>query len=308
MSQEVQGMLIQIEATTAQLRREMAKADGLVASSTKKIDAQLSKVDHAFDRMNVTADGAVRGVVSGLKGIVAPALAAASALSALSKGVDVQREFDRLNAGLITATGTSEKATVAFEALREFAQKTPYDLGQAVEGFTKLVNLGLTPSEQALMSYGNTASSMGKDLNQMIEAVADAATGEFERLKEFGIKASKEGDRVSLTFQGVTTNIGNNAAEIEKYLIGLGENQFAGAMELRMQTLDGAIANLGDTWDQTFRLINDAGAGELMRGAVVQVVEALDELNAMLASGEMEGYLDALGGKFDGWGRISKPP
>ena len=30
---------------------------------------------------------------------------------------------------------------------------------------------------------------MGKDITQMIEAVADAATGEFERLKEFGIKA-----------------------------------------------------------------------------------------------------------------------
>ena len=35
---------------------------------------------------------------------------------------------------------------------------------------------------------------MGKDLSQMIEAVADATTGEFERLKEFGIKAGKEGD------------------------------------------------------------------------------------------------------------------
>ncbi|HCE9370813.1 phage tail tape measure protein [Pseudomonas aeruginosa] len=300
--QEVQGMLIQIEATTAQLRRELKRGDDAVGKATKNIDAKLGKVDGAFGRMNVSADKAVGGVVSSLRGLVAPIAAAVSALGAISKGVDIQREFDRLNSGLITATGSSEKAAVAFEALREFAQKTPYDLGQAVDGFTKLVNLGLTPSERALTSYGNTASSMGKDLNQMIEAVADAATGEFERLKEFGIKASKDGDRVSLTFQGVTTSIGNNAAEIEKYLIGLGENQFAGAMEIRMKTLDGAIANLGDTWDQTFRLINDAGAGELMRGAVVATVEALDELNAMLESGQLEGYLDAIGGKFDGWG------
>lgn len=303
MSQEVQGMLIQLEATTAQLRREMATADSVVGRTTKSIDDKLSKVDGAFDRVNVSADKAVRGAVSSLRGLVAPIAAAASAMAALRKGVDVQREFDRLNAGLITATGSSEKASAAFQALREFAQKTPYDLGQAVEGFTKLVNLGLTPSEKALMSYGNTASSMGKDLNQMIEAVADAATGEFERLKEFGIKASKQGDQVALTFQGVTTSIGNNAAEIEKYLIDLGENQFAGAMELRMQSLDGAIANLGDTWDQTFQLINDAGAGELMRSSVVMVVEALKELNAMLASGELEGYLDAIGGKFEGWGK-----
>lgn len=302
MSQEVQGMLIQLEATTAQLRREMATADAVVGRTTKSMDGKLAKVDGAFDRMNVTADKAVSGAVSSLRGLVAPIAAAASAMAALGKAVDVQREFDRLNAGLITATGSSEKATVAFQALREFAQKTPYDLAQAVEGFTKLVNLGLTPSEKALMSYGNTASSMGKDLNQMIEAVADAATGEFERLKEFGIKAAKQGDQVSLTFQGVTTKIGNNAAEIEQYLVSLGENQFAGAMQLRMQSLDGAIANLGDTWDQTFRLINDAGAGELMRGSVVMVVEALEELNAMLESGQLEAHLDAIGGKFDGWG------
>ena len=69
------------------------------------------------------------------------------------------------------------------------AQTTPYSLQQAVDGFTKLVNLGLTPSEAALQSYGDTSAALGKDLSQMIEAVADAATGEFERLKEFGIKA-----------------------------------------------------------------------------------------------------------------------
>ena len=48
-------------------------------------------------------------------------------------------------------------------------------------------------------AYGDTASAMGKSLDDMVEAVADAATGEFERLKEFGIRASKNGDRVSFT-------------------------------------------------------------------------------------------------------------
>ncbi|HCA25347.1 MAG TPA: hypothetical protein DEP32_14380 [Pseudomonas sp.] len=224
-------------------------------------------------------------------------------MAALSKAVSIQRQFDVLNAGLITATGNSEKAAQAFEALQDFAAKTPYSLDQAVEGFTKLVNLGLTPSEQALLSYGNTASAMGKDLNQMIEAVADAATGEFERLKEFGIKAKQEGDSVSLTFRGTTTRIGNNAREIEEYLTALGENEFAGAMERRMDTLDGAMSNLGDTWDQTYRLINEAGLGELMEDSVRGTIAALEELNAALDSGQLETFLSAIAGKFDGFGR-----
>ena len=260
---------------------------------------QVRNADRDMAEMTRTASG----LASGVSRMIGPLLSAASAMAALSKAVSIQRQFDVLNAGLITATGSSEKAAQAFEALQDFAAKTPYSLDQAVEGFTKLVNLGLTPSEQALLSYGNTASAMGKDLNQMIEAVADAATGEFERLKEFGIKAKQEGDSVSLTFRGTTTRIGNNAREIEEYLTALGENEFAGAMERRMDTLDGAMSNLGDTWDQTYRLINEAGLGELMEDSVRGTIAALEELNAALDSGQLETFLSAIAGKFDGFGR-----
>lgn len=242
-------------------------------------------------------------LTAGLGRMIGPLVSVATAMAALNKASDVQRQFDVLNAGLITATGSTEKAAVAFKALQSFAQKTPYDLNQAVEGFTKLVNLGLTPSERALTSYGNTASAMGKDLNQMIEAVADATTGEFDRLKDFGIKSKVTGDSVAFTFQGVTKSVGNNAAAIEKYLTDLGENEFDRAMKVRMDTLDGAFANLADTWDTTFRLINKTGLGEAMRDSVNEAIAALDEFNAQLESGELEATLSAIAGKFGGFGR-----
>lgn len=277
-----------------------------VASLAIRVESlQVSEADRRLKGLS-SSGGSAERATSGLTGafskLLGPLTAVVAAGAALSKLVSVQREFDVLNAGLVTATGSSEKAAQAFEALSDFAQKTPYDLNQAVEGFTKLVNLGLTPSERALMSYGNTASAMGKDLNQMIEAVADAATGEFERLKEFGIKAKQEGDKVTFTFQGVKTTIGNNAAEIEQYLTSLGENQFAGAMERRMDTLDGAIANLGDTWDALFRNVSQSGVGDAIEAAVRLATDALQELNDMLASGELEAYLKSITVQFDAWG------
>lgn len=277
-----------------------------VASLAIRVESlQVSEADRRLKGLSSSGASAERAT-SGLSGafgkLLGPLTAVVSAGAALSKLVSVQREFDVLNAGLVTATGSSEKAAVAFDALQEFATKTPYSLNQAVEGFTKLVNLGLTPSERALMSYGNTASAMGKDLNQMIEAVADAATGEFERLKEFGIKAKQEGDKVTFTFQGVKTTIGNNAAEIEQYLTSLGENQFAGAMERRMDTLDGAIANLGDTWDALFRNVSQSGVGDAIEAAVRLATDALQELNDMLASGELEAYLKSITVQFETWG------
>lgn len=256
-----------------------------------------------FENQSKKTERATDGLTGAFKKLAGPVLALVSATAALNKLVEVQRQFDTLNAGLLTATKSAAGAAEAFEALQEFAAKTPYDLAQAVDGFNKLVNLGLTPSEKALMSYGNTASAMGKDLNQMIEAVADAATGEFERLKEFGIKASVEGDKVAFTFQGVKTSIGNNAAEIEKYLTALGENQFAGAMEKRMVTLDGAFANLGDTWDMLFLNVSKSGVGALIEEQVRLATDALSELNEMFASGEMDAYLQASVIAWSGWGR-----
>lgn len=226
---------------------------------------------------------------------------AAGAAMAFNKLLDTQRSFDVINAGLVTATGSAEDAAVAFEALQEFATRTPYSLQQVSEGFVKLVNMGLTPSEKALASYGNTASALGKDLNQMIEAVADAATGEFERLKEFGVRASKQGDQVALTFRGVTETVANEAGAIEDYLIRLGETNFGDAMANRMETLDGALSNLGDAWDQLFLNVAQNGTGQIIADGVNLAIDVLGELNDWLNSGEFEGALAAMGEAFGPW-------
>ena len=249
------------------------------------------------------AEKATDGVTGAFKRFAGPAALIATTIGTLSKLTSVTREFEVLNAQLITATGSAASAGKAFEAIEDFASSTPFDLQQVTESFTKLVNLGLTPSERALVSYGDTASAMGKDLNQLIEAVADAATGEFERLKEFGIKAKSEGENVTFTFRGVKTTVKKEAAEIEEFLTKLGENNFAGAMAQRMETLDGAISNLGDEWNKLFRNISSQGLDSVLEGSVRGAINLLEELNAQLASGELVANLQAVGIAFEGMGR-----
>jgi len=218
----------------------------------------------------------------------------AAALGLLQVGrmfADTVMETEKLRGALTTMTGSTENAAAAFENLTVFASKTPFTLDQSVNAFIKLKALGLDPSERAMQSYGNTASAMGKDMMQMIEAVADASTGEFERLKEFGIKAKSEGDRVSLTFQGVTTNIGKNSTEIQEYLLAIGETQFAGAMENQMKRLPGLMSNLQDNIDGLFRKMGDTGgislfgkAISLASGAVVLLTDNLDLIGTALGA------------------------
>lgn len=219
-----------------------------------------------------------KGISMSAKNIGLSLAGVAASYISLDRLINTQRTFDKLNAGLITATGSAEGAAAAFDSLQKFAKETPYGLEQSVGAFIKLTNLGLKPSEAALTSYGNTAAAMGKDLDQMIEAVADATTGEFERLKEFGIKASQENGKVSLTFKGQTTTIRNNAKEIEKYLLNLGNVDFAGAMENRMKTLDGSIANLEDTIDGLFLKVSQSGIGDAIKAGVDGASESLETL------------------------------
>ncbi|HGW4127814.1 TPA: hypothetical protein ACNH0Y_003745 [Acinetobacter baumannii] len=262
------------------------------------------KYTEAFRNAEKTTKSSIANItnsISSMKvawGAFGAAVSLASGLMA-SKLVAVQREFDVLNAGLITATKSSKDAKIAFDALSQFAKETPYGLSQAVEAFNKLVNLGLTPSEQALMSYGNTASAMGKDLMQLIEAVADASTFEFERLKEFGIKSKQEGDKVKFTFQGVTTEVKKNASDIEQYLIKLGENQFAGAMSERMNTLDGDIAGLEDSWNSLWLSVSQSGVGDLIRVGIQNAATSIDDLTDLVKSGAIETAVAGMGKAFN---------
>lgn len=252
-----------------------------VASLVVKVTEQGAKA--TSDRLdNLSKSAKVAGAaVTGLAAAVA-----AAAYKAAQELVESQRQLDKMSASLKTLTGSTQGAKQALSILQDFARDTPYGLEQAVEGFRKLVALGLTPSEEALRSYGNTASAMGKDLNQMIEAVADASTFEFERLKEFGIKAKQNQSDIEFTFQGTTTVVKKNAADIEQYLLNIGNVNFAGAMADQANTLNGAIASAEDSWSQLeMTLATGLDVGSLAE-PLRYIDDLIQEINAQVASGE----------------------
>jgi len=289
-----------LDATGAGVRNMAGGVSTVMAETKTKFQEGLGAVKN-YNAGLREQHGITQLLTGSVTGLLAPLAGLFSIMAGGNKMVGVTREFDKLNAGLITATGSADGAKEAFAAIQDFATDTPYDLAQVTDSFVKLVNFGLNPSERAMTSYGNTASALSKDLNQMIEAVADAATGEFERLKEFGIKSKTEGDKVSFTFRGITTTVGKNAKEIEEYLIKLGETNFGDAMANRMSTLDGALSNIGDEWDKVFLNISQKGIGDMIADGVRVGISALEELNAMIVSGELEGYLKSFSGQWSGW-------
>lgn len=123
--QQVQGMLVQIEATTAQLRRELANADQLVARSSQSIDRNLAQVDSAFDRAGNSAQQAgnlIRGAFA--------AVAGAGLVGGIIKQVDAYGQMsDRMKA----AAGSGAEYQLVQEHLLQTANETYRPLAEAQE-------------------------------------------------------------------------------------------------------------------------------------------------------------------------------
>lgn len=128
--QEVQGMLVRIEATTAQLRQEMAKADATVAQVTGRIDRQLGSVDSAFDRAGKSAQSAgnmVRNALSGAVGGVgiSALLAHAEAYTTIANRMKL-------------VTSSAAEFTAAQNAVFEIAQRSGQPLGATAELYQRI--------------------------------------------------------------------------------------------------------------------------------------------------------------------------
>lgn len=232
-SKVVGNLIVNLAADIADFRSDMRKAAATSQREMRKIEKE-------------TRD--LKRKMQGAFSAIGTAMAALGVGMAIRGVIRATAEYERLGAALLTVEGSQEKANAKFKELEKFAATTPFQLQEVVDGYIKLKARGLDPSIKSMTAFGNVAGAMGKSLDQFIEAVGDAATGEMERLKEFGIVARQEGDKVRFTFQGVTTEVGRNSREITNYLQGLGETTFAGGMERQADTLGGAISNLEDAF------------------------------------------------------------
>lgn len=69
---DINDLLIRIDGTTEQLRRELARAEKATGDAATKIDSKLSKVDQAFGRLGKAASmvGGALGAVIGVIGVI----------------------------------------------------------------------------------------------------------------------------------------------------------------------------------------------------------------------------------------------
>jgi len=270
-----------------------------VLSVIDRVTAPMKKIERAFKPFNrafTNLGNSSRQLTSDVTGIIAPlgALFGAAGLGSLgaigSKIIGTSAQFERFQTILETVEGSAAKAKASMDWVSKFAADTPYELAQVTDAFVKLKAYGIDPQSGALMAAGDAAAAMGKPLEQAVEALADAMTGETERMKEFGMTFRTEGDKLVYRWEEngqkmVASADKNSRAQIQAMVTGLWNSRYAGAGAKLATTWDGLWSNMLDGVTRFWKMVGDAGIFEFMKG---QLVGVLDTMKRMEADGSLQ--------------------
>lgn len=282
-------------------------------------DLNVKLILSALDKLSPVVARAAASVQKSLGDMKVPAAAAAAALGNLGSklgtaalAVGAMAGGAALGVGAIVRTaaaaetyattletieGSADKAKAALSWIDAFEAKTPYDIDQVTEAFVRLRAYGIDPTGGVMESLGNTASAMGKPLMQAVEAMADAMTGENERLKEFGIRASVAGDKVTYSWtqngQEMQKTVAKTGVAIQGALQDIFDSRFGGAMEKQAGTWNGLYSSVVSQIVRFVRAIGDSGPFQMLKE---QLSGVLTTLNEMSASGALQAIAADIGG------------
>lgn len=288
--------LADIRAATAALKQK-----------TAELNAALSGGQIGQFNQQISAGAASQAAFAGWIGQVAHkmlALAAGlasvrQALSVVQGIVQTGAAFETFGVQLNTLYGDSAKAESAMGWIKQFTQTTPFQLEGVTQGFIKLKAFGLDPMDGTMQAIADQSAALGgsqEKLSGIVLALGQAWT-----------KQKLQGDEIlQLINQGVPVwdllakVTGKNTAELHQMsqagLLGrevirglideMGKVN-AGAAAKQMQTFNGQLSNLKDSWTQFQNTIAESGLLDYLKAELDQINTRISE---MAASGELKAY------------------
>lgn len=284
MSDEISRLILSVES------QQVGEADKKLQNLTKT---------------STSAEKATDGLTKSWAGMLAKVGALVGGYLSLSgslrKIIDVTKESEAAQARLRAVTQSSAtEARAMFEVLEAMGSESPaFTLDVLTEAFTTLVSRGLDPSRKALEAYMDLSAGTGASLSTVVDAIAMASNGVYRSLNQMGIRATQEMDGLVMTYRGSSEKIKGDIASIEAYMQRLAKTNFAGAAATQADTMGGALYRLQDAWDDVWRAVSERGIGEYIKTGLKMATDALAELEAMIASGQLGAYIDAYLGKWN---------
>ncbi|WP_317847805.1 DUF4214 domain-containing protein [Pseudomonas sp. HTZ2] len=310
---DIQSMLVRIEATTAQLRQEVARGESAVASAAGKIDGSLGRIDSAFDRTGKNATTLQQAISSAFTGIGAASAAAVAGLVAItSRTTEYAQEvknlaalsntsvddFQRLAAGAKTVGIEQEKLSDIYKDMNDrvgeflargggemadFFKEIAPQVGVTAEMFAKL------SGPQALQLYYSSLEKAGLSQQQMttyMEAVADEATALIPLLKDNGQGFRDFGEQAEKAGRVLSQLEIDRLVEVRQSIVNL-QGAFDGASRQLVSGMLPGMEGLADLFDR----LSGGGAAEALGQAIGFLAENVNILVAAVGAKAASSFL-----------------
>lgn len=210
-------------------------------------------------------------------------------LAGVAKGfLTTASSMETYQTTLGTVLKSTERAADMMKWIKDFAETTPFEIPGLVEAATRLEAYGMD-AKKYMRGLGDTAAAMGKPIMAAVEMIADASQGEFERMKEFGLRASDVAKEAG--FKSVTemTSTRENLIKGTETLMAMLEKRYSGGMEKLSKTWGGMISNIKDLWTGFQMEVMGSKVFDVLKKGLHSV---LTKINEMKASGKFKEWAE----------------
>lgn len=249
----------------------------MVDLNTKKYSEKLKKMKKDTARDTKSMSEGFKGIGSAVKALAATVVSVSFANSIKKELMETEKSV----AGLIGAFGGLKAARDQFEMLQQAARDTiqPFDQLRAVA--MNLKRNGIQATAEQMKTFSQIAYGTGQSLETVGNAFTSALQGRVKSLNQLGIVAKDNGDKLILTYKGVTTTVEKSAEGLGKYFETLG-NENKGALEYLQGGMTGAINHLDNAWGDFVRGIAESGLGQAIADTIRVGAKALDGITAWI--------------------------
>lgn len=247
-------LTVDLAMNTQKFQRSIKGASG----TTKTLLTALNKV-------TVTAKKTGEALLSIGKTLTGTALAG---LYALTRGAsDSVNAFEDMRAKLSAVTGDLKTAEAVFWELNTLEDETTKSTQELSDALLYLNKFGINATSNDLKNLSAVSLGLNKDLATITSAIGKASQGRYKALQELGIQVDDTGNKLKLTFQGVTSEVDKSADSVKNYLSSLGETRFAEVLTAKLNTTESALNRFRNAWGtlQTEIFRSDGAFGRLFQ-------------------------------------------
>lgn len=265
----------------------------VVNSILTKVDMSTEKYKKKLQSMKKDTKSATAGIKESFKSL---ATSWGSIVTAIGTGAFVNAiknsrvELENAVASLSGISGGIAEANTMFDLLQQSARDCiePFDSLQA--SALAIGKYGITPTAENLKALKQIALATGQQMTTAANAFGQVTMGKYEGLEQLGIKALDTGNKLQLTYKGVTQEIDKNTTALENYLIKLGESN-SQALDYLQGGMVGALNKLDNAWGDFIREFAASPLGDIITDAVNAIADALDSLTAYIHNSDAFSYL-----------------